>query len=477
VTACFDAIWQETRPAFRDERTWKRARDLALSVVACLGRRTVSGLLCAQGRQFRDWSAAYRLFEKERFDLMRVFDPIRKHLLLQLSPKDPLVAHLDDTHTKKWGKKVSGASWRRDPLGPKFQTQFLWGQRFLQISMALPEGETPCRSRAVPVDFVHAPSPGKIPKKASEEEKEKWRREKKEKCLTRVALNRAILLRQKLDEEPGGKDKPLILSFDGGYTNVSFFARLPDRVTGIGRVRKDACLHRPPVQNLSGRGRKRVYGERLPTPDEIRKDESIPWTEIAAWAAGKIHPFKVKILDNVRWKGAGPKNQKLLVIKPLGYRLSAKSRILYRQPAYILCSDPQLPVEKILQYYIWRGEIEVNFRDEKTLLGMGDAQVRTEKSVERAPAFVAAVYACLLLASHQAFGVHGVCPLPKPKWQKTTPEQRCSTHQMISRVRAELWGKALGLDVGNFKPFANAPPSDLNATKLKNSIAHAVVYA
>ena len=35
-----------------------------------------------------------------------------------------------------------------------------------------------------------------------------------------------------------------------------------------------------------------------------------------------------------------------------------------------------LPVEKLLQYYLWRWGIEVNFRDEKTLIGTGQAQVR-----------------------------------------------------------------------------------------------------
>jgi len=424
VTDHFEALWRETRPAFRDERTWRRARDLALSALACLGRRTVSGLLCAQGQQFRDWSAAYRLFEKERFDSMRLFDPVRKNLLDQLAQEAPVVAHLDDTHARKWGKKVSGAAWRRDPLGPKFQTQFLWGQRFLQVSMALPEGKTPCASRAIPVDFVHAPSAPKLSKKASDKEKQEWREQKKEKCLSRVALDRIVRLRKQLDEEPAGKDKPLVLSFDGGYTNVSIFAHLPQRVTAIGRVRKDARLHSPPPAAQAGaRGRKRVYGAALPTPEQVRKNDARPWNEVAAWGAGKIHSFRVKTLDAVRWKGAGANNQRLLVIAPLAYRLSAKSAILYRQPAYVLCSDPQLPVEQILQYYIWRGEIEVNFRDEKTLLGMGDAQMRTEKSSARAPAFIVAAYAHLLLASHLTFGAHGACPLPKPKWQRHAPRE------------------------------------------------------
>jgi hypothetical protein len=64
--ACWDTLFDQTRGAFAQQRTAERARTLALSALTCLGRRTLSGLLCTAGQQFRDWSAAYRLFERER---------------------------------------------------------------------------------------------------------------------------------------------------------------------------------------------------------------------------------------------------------------------------------------------------------------------------------------------------------------------------------------------------------------------------
>ena len=44
------------------------------------------------------------------------------------------------------------------------------------------------------------------------------------------------------------------------------------------------------------------------------------------------------------------------------------------------------------------GALRVNFREEKTLLGAGQAQVRTPDSVAGAPALTVASYAMLLLA-------------------------------------------------------------------------------
>jgi hypothetical protein len=55
-----------------------------------------------------------------------------------MSSDNMIVAHMDDTILKKSGRDVPGAGWRRDPLRPPFQTNFIWGQRFLQISIDLP---------------------------------------------------------------------------------------------------------------------------------------------------------------------------------------------------------------------------------------------------------------------------------------------------------------------------------------------------
>lgn len=59
----------------------------------------------------------------------------------------------------------------------------------------------------------------------------------------------------------------------------------------------------------------------------------------------------------------------------------------------MICTGPELPLEDLLQGYIWRLDIEVNHPDEKSILGMGQAQVRAEHSVENIPAIAVAAYA------------------------------------------------------------------------------------
>jgi hypothetical protein len=59
----------------------------------------------------------------------------------------------------------------------------------------------------------------------------------------------------------------------------------------------------------------------------------------------------------------------------------------------LICTDPDLPLEDLLQEYVWRWDIEVNHRDEKTILGVAQAQARNENSVEYIPATAVAANA------------------------------------------------------------------------------------
>lgn len=396
-----------------------------------------------------DWSYAYRLFTEKRLDPVQFFAEVRRAVLQELPCDDMIIAHMDDTLLRKTGKKTHGTAWRRDPLGPAFHTNFIWGQRFLQLSMALPEKSGICRSRAIPVDFRHCPTAKKPNKTAGEQAWMNYMVEKQKLNLSRQGSERIHLLRNHLDGE-GAAARKLLISVDGSYTNQNVLKTLPERVSLIGRIRKDAKLYEFAGQQ-SGVGRKRVYGERLPTPEKIRQSDSYPWQQVEAWAAGKSHLFNVKVLRDVRWRTAGGGHDlQLVIIRPLAYRLTKQSNLLYRDPTYLICTDPTLSIQKLLQAYLWRWEIEVNFRDEKTLLGCGEAQVRTSTSVERVPAFQVSIYAMLQIAAHRAFKNGHQLPLPKPKWDPPKDNQRISTNEILNLFRTQLWAQGLGTNFSGF---------------------------
>ena len=452
---------------------------MALSNLVSLGRHTITGMILTSGKQFVDWSADYRLFSRDRVDMDKLFHACRREVVDATPRNRPFVAAMDDSIFRKRGMTAHGVAYRRDPLGPPFRVNFIRGQRFLQISAAFPRGHPPGPVRMIPIDFRHCPTPTKPKKLASKAEWKDYRRQQKEQNISRIGRDRLKALRQSLDQEDRGKKRQLVVSVDGGYTNGTVLKGLPPRTTLIGRIRKDAKLYYLPEKAAKGRrGRKRVYGEQAPTPEELRQDTTIPYQRVTAWATGKNHHFKIKSMEALKWRTAGQHHvMRLIVIAPLAYRLTKKSRLLYRKPAYLICTDPDLSIQEALQYYLWRWDIEVNFRDEKHILGAGQAQVRKKSSVENVPGLIIASYAMLLLAAEKTFTAdqEPELILPNPKWRKGKGIPRASTQQIINHLRAELWGKSMGMD--NFSGFVNNEKKNTKPEYCSPHLPSAVLYA
>lgn len=435
-------------------------------------------MLSTSGQQFHDWSANYRVFEQERIDIAKLFCAVIAGVLDTLPKGVPLVGAIDDTLIRKKGRHIAGTSWRRDPLGPPFTNNFIWASRFLQVCLAMPaHSGKRSPARMIPVDLRHCPSPRKPGKRASVEQWEQWRQASSQARISAAATRRISVVRKELDRQ-GMHERRLIMTADASFTCREVFKNLPERVDLIGRIRKDARLYKLPTkeQKNCGRGRKRAYGDRLPTPEEMRQDHTIPWINVRAYAAGKERIFNVKEVSPCRWKHAGgERTLRLVIVRPVGYRLRKRARMNYRAPAYLITTDLGLSLEKILQAYIWRWEIEVNFRDEKTLLGLGEAQVRTSRSVETLTPFLAAVYAMLLLALEKTGGAGRT--LPPPAWQRRKLEKRLrtSTAQALRELRAEVWGDALWGK--NKNSFMNTHTAFTKLTYLQNPAASAIFYA
>jgi hypothetical protein len=231
-------------------------------------------------------------------------------------------------------------------------------------------------------------------------------------------------------------------------------------------VRSDAKLFYPPLESgMTGLGRRKVYGTAAPTPDEIRCDDTIPWQTVSAFTSGRMHEFKVKVLKPLKWRGSGKLNTvQVMVIAPLRYRLSKGSSLLYRNPAYLICTDTSISAEEILQAYLWRWDIEINFRDEKTLLGIGQAQVRNPVSVKVVPQMMVASYSLLLLAGIKLWGLRGIPQsVNMPKWQNTTKKYRASTNDLIKQLRTDLWADSIcSVNFNDFVKNQNSQRSPFN---------------
>jgi hypothetical protein len=320
----------------------------------------MTSLLVTCGLQFQDWSASYRLFSRRRIDTAQLFGGVRQALLSELPVNEPLCVALDDSLLPKRGPKIHGVAWRRDPLGPPFQVNLIRAQRVLQFSAALTRSSDPSTLRMVPIDFAHAPTPPKPRKHAPEPVWEQYRKDCRQANLCRQAVLRWQQLEKSLQSPAGQPQRPLRLLVDGRFTNRQLLKSFSSGTTVIGRIRSDAKLYHP-ADNGSTGGRRKRYGDRAPTPEQLRQDDNTPWQTIEVFAAGARHRCRVKTLSPLLWRPAGYERPlRLVVIAPLSYRPRKGSRLLYRQPAFLICSDPELDLTQIVQNYIWRWDIGVS---------------------------------------------------------------------------------------------------------------------
>jgi hypothetical protein len=457
----FDRLLHEWRGVFSQERTFERARRLTFGLLTCLRLHLTSTAICAGGRQFQDWSADYRVCSRSPWNPRQLFDVVLDRLPELLpSPQAPVLAALDDTILKKTGHHIPGVKILRDPLSPPFHVNLCYGLRFVQASVLVSPREAAGPARALPVRFDFAPPAHKPKKNAPPEAWDDYKEEKKKRSLSRAGVETIGSLRQSLDERPETRQRQLIVSGDGSYTNREVLQHLPARTTYIGRLRKDAKLHYPPPAPAGKpAGRPRRYGPVAPTPEQILKDDpTFPVIKVKCFAAGRLREIPVKVLRNVYWRKAGADMPlQIVVVKPLGYRLRNGSQVLYRQPAFLECTDPALDLTTFVQGYIHRWEIECNHRDEKSLLGVAQGQVRNPNSVERLPQLQVAGYSLLLLASVLSSGFQRTSDyLPLPKWRRKSV--RPSLLDLLALLRDQIFARAAETPVLNFDDFADVSP-------------------
>ena len=274
-------------------------------------------------------------------------------------------------------------------------------------------------ARTIPIRFIDVPSVKKPGKKGSEEEWNVYRIQSKQVNLSTKFVEEVRHLRKALDDM-GNVEKTLLMAVDGSFCNKTCMNLNVPRVHIIARCRRDAklCFRASP-------GSRRIYDAQKFSPEEIRKDASIPWKTANVFYGGQRREIRYKEVNKVLWQnGTKEKPLRLIVLAPLPYVRGGRRN--YRNPAYLLTTDLEGDVELLIQAYFDRWQIEYNHRDEKSILGVGEAQVRNEWSVDREPALHVAAYSALLLASiiayddmpHDDFG-------DTPRWRRKPKRNTC----------------------------------------------------
>jgi hypothetical protein len=275
--------------------------------------------------------------------------------------------------------------------------------------------------RSLPIRFLEVPAIKKPGKRASADEVEAYQQAIREHNLSRSSI--ALLQELRLAADAAGLQSRIILGVgDGGFCNRTLFRQPLDRIEIVARARRDCRLC-----HAAEPGGRRFYSTEQFTPEQIRLDESVPWQEARIFHGAQWRDVRYKEVTSLYWRsGGGRRPLRLLVIAPIPYNSGKGNRKYYRDPAFLLTTDRERPAVMVLQAYFDRWQIEVNHREIKDTLGIGQAQLRSSRSVPRQPAMLVAAYSALLLAGIQVFGDSRSDAFPAlPKWRRNARRPSC----------------------------------------------------
>jgi len=145
------------------------------------------------------------------------------------------------------------------------------------------------------------------------------------------------------------------LGCDGAYASLAGRALPRTHVTS--RIRKDAALYElPPPRQKGQRGRPRKKGQRLPSPEQMARQNRTGWVRAAVEERGKVVE-RLLLSRPVLWYAVCPDRRVLLVIvrDPTGKQ----------HDDFFFTTDLEASAPAVVEHYAGRWSIEDTFRSVK----------------------------------------------------------------------------------------------------------------
>lgn len=419
--------------AFSQARSFKKFIEVIFAILCTAGRHTITSFIFFLQGEHKDWTHMYRFFSKQKWDPDICFDVLAESALRKVLQKhNDIVIALDDFRVEKTGKTIPHTRYQLDPKSPSFHPNLMWGHRYAHATLLIArkkKGKWQA-ARSITVRIKLAPHVRKPGKKATEKDWEAYEASKKDHNLCQYAADIIRELRQLFDRL-GYERKTIKLVADGGYCNKTIFGNLPDRVDLITRCRKDAKLCHRSSQ------KRKFYDDVKFTPHDLYKDEAVGSRKLEIFYGRKRTWLKYKEWPLVYWeRGAKKRPLKAMVVYGVRYRRNRNGYTNYREPMYLLTTDLTLKTQTLIQYYLFRWEIEVAHRQLKNDLGISQAQVWNERSVERCPKLIALANSIIHLAEILLKDEDDRAYQSKPNWDKG--RHRISLEYLRRRLRQEI---------------------------------------
>jgi hypothetical protein len=327
--------------------------------ILCVGRHTTTRIIEAAGVVGdKHHTSFHRFFRCARWAADEVGVEVLRLVLQLVDPDAALVVAVDDTLARHTGKRISSAGMHRDALlSTATKVFFHFGHVWVVLALVV-EVKRWNKRLALPI-FVRLYRSEKTCKKMGLKHQKK----------TELALELIRKLRAAVPE------REVIVVGDNGFANRTVLNGLPERTCFVGRgVMNAAVFERPGPRQPGDRGRSRVRGPRLPTPEERARDPLAPWRRVRANIYGRPAVVQVQVF-NALWQKRGVGNFVRFVL--------IRDWPGHDKDDVLLCTDTTMAPVWIIETYCKRWPLEETFHWCKSKLGLEEPQNRTEQAVQR----------------------------------------------------------------------------------------------
>ncbi len=376
------AVLTPFAPVF-SARIWEWVKVLLIGAILTPGQRTVTAILRVMGlRNTTRFQNYHRVLNRASWSsraLSRILlDLVRRAFV----PADaPVVVGIDETIERRRGAKIAAKGIYRDPVrSSKEHFVKTSGLRWvsLQVLAPIPWVE---RIWALPVLTALAPS-----------ERYYQRRGKRHKKLTDWGRQLIRQLRRWLP------DRDVVVVADSTYAVLDLLAccrRLPRPVTMVTRLRLDAALYDPaPARQPGTRGRPRLKGSRQPTLAHRLMDPNTAWQALMVrWYGGSKRQIEVATATTV-WYHSG------LPAVPIRWVLLRDPTERFA-PQALLSTNLDAPAQQIVEWIVWRWQLEVTFHEVRTHLGVETQRQWSDRAILRTTPALLALFSLVTLFAHQ----------------------------------------------------------------------------
>jgi len=436
------------RPLF-SHRVWGCVQILLIGAILAPGKRTVTSVLRVMGlsdeAHFQNY---HRALNRAVWNCRHAGLVLLRMLLTAFVPSGPLVLGLDDTIERRWGARIRARGIYRDPVRSS-DSHFVKtsGLRWLSLMLL---AEIPWAGRVWALPFLTALAPSQ----------RYWQKEgHKPKLLTDWARQLVLQVQRWFP------NRTLVVVTDGAFAALQLLSQWAARrrpIVCITRLRLDARLFRPaPPRKKGAMGRPRLVGTRLPSLHHVLANRRTKWQRLFVndWY-GQGRRLVELTSGTAVWYHTG------LPPVPIRWVLVRDPKGKFETRA-LLCTQLDQHPRQILQWFLWRWQVEVTFQEVRNHLGVETQRQWSDLAIARTTPVLLGLFSIVTLLAHR-LARNGQLPIRQAAWYTKT---QATFSDAIAAVRQQLWHPA------NF--FTSR--SELDMIKLPQTLfsglCHAVCYA